>query len=101
MPSKYDRQRTVVKYSIEKRIWNTSHICHLTNLSKQTVIRYKKKLHETGGIADDSRSGRPPKITSRLRRQLAQIKRFNPREAAHTYAKELIIEMKAPSARAP
>ena len=86
MPSKYEPQRIVVKYFIEHGLTSTSDICRRTYLSKRPVNRYKKKLRETASIADSPRSGRPPKITSRLRRQLAQIKRRIPREAAHTYA---------------
>src|SRR3954453_5069716 len=86
MPSKYEPRRVVVKYLIEHGITSTSEICRRTNISKRSVIQYKKKLRETGSIADAYRPGRPPKITSRLRRQLAQIKRFQPREAARTYA---------------
>jgi transposase len=82
----YEPQRVVVKYFIEHGITSTSEICRRTNIPKRSVIQYKKKLRETGSIADAFRSGRPPKITSSLRRQLAQIKRFQPREAAHTYA---------------
>lgn len=48
--------------------------------------KYKKKLRETGRIEDVPRSGRPRKNNSHFRRQLAQIKQFQPREAAHTYA---------------
>src|SRR4051812_32465197 len=89
MPSKYDPQRVGIKYFIEPGITSTSEICHRTYIPKRSVIQYKKNLRETGSIADAYRSGRPPKITSRLRRQLSEIKRFHSREAAHTYAAQL------------
>ena len=40
-------------------------------------------------ILDAKRGGRPKKITSHLRKQLAQIKRHKPKAAAHEYAEEL------------
>jgi len=86
MPSMYDPSRIVVKYLVDKGIRSTSDICNRTGLSRSTVKRYKKKLREIGSTEDASRPGRPRKNTVHLRRQLAQMKRFQPREAAHTYA---------------
>jgi transposase len=89
MPSKFDDQRKTVKFFIERGIQSTSDICKRTGLSKSTVNDYKKKLKEYGTLDDLSRSGRPSKITSTLRRRLGQVKRHMPRAPAHALAKRV------------
>jgi transposase len=89
MPSKFDTQRTTVKYFLEHRIQSTSDICKRTGLKKGTVNRYKRKWREYGSLDDLSRSGRPSKITSTFRRRLGQVKRSMPRAPAHTLAKRM------------
>lgn len=50
---------------------------------------YFKKLREGESLADRPRPGQPPKLTSTLRRRLAQIKSKNPKMSARWYAREL------------
>ena len=82
MPNQRKEKRFVVKYFFDLGIRDAYTICSRTGLKKRFVNRTLKKLRETGNIEDAPRPGRPKKITTRLRRQLAQIKRKNPRKGA-------------------
>jgi transposase len=51
--------------------------------------RYFKRLRAGESLEDKHRPGRPAKLTSTLRRRLAQIKARNPKKSARWYAQEL------------
>ena len=89
MPKQRKEKRFVVKYFFDLGIRDAYTIHARTGLQKRFINRTLKKLRETGNIEDAPRPGRPKKVTTRLRRQLAQIKRKTPRKGAAYYAAEL------------
>jgi transposase len=89
MPKQRKEVRFVVKYFFDNGIRDSYTICAQTGLKKRYVNKILKKLRETGSVEDAPRPGRPRKVTLHLRRQLAQIKRKNPKKSARFYAGEL------------
>src|SRR5689334_18747178 len=89
MPKQRKEVRFVVKYFFDNGIRDSYTICARTGLKKRYVNKILKKLRETGSVEDAPRPGRPRKVTLHLRRQLAQIKRKNPKKSARFYAGEL------------
>jgi transposase len=82
-------RRTLAKSLFERGIRSPSLISKHCNIPYSTAKRYLKKLRHGDGLEDRPRSGRPPKLTSRLRRQLAQIKSRHPKKSAAYYAQSL------------
>lgn len=84
-----NESRILVKSQFDKGIKSPSLISKETGVPLRTVKRYLSSLISFGKILNAKPTGRPRKNTSHLRRQLAQIKRQQPRAAAHVYAEEL------------
>jgi len=82
-------RRTLAKSLFERGIRSPSLISKHCNIPYSTAERYLKKLRHGESLEDRPRSGRPPKLTSRLRRQLAQIKSRHPKKSAVYYAQSL------------
>jgi transposase len=55
----------------------------------KTAYRYIKRLNRGESLEDRPRAGRPRKLTSRLRRQLAQLKSKDPKKKAAFFARRL------------
>jgi transposase len=92
MPKQYKTRsegRILVKSLYDTGVTNPKAISKRSGVPLRTVYRYVDKLQSSGQITDAKRAGRPRKNTSRLRRQLGQIKRLKPRAAAHVYAADL------------
>jgi transposase len=85
----FDSRRTLAKSLFERGIHSPSLISKHSNISYSTAKRYLKKLRHRESLEDRPRPGRPPKLTSRLRRQLAQIKSRHPKKSAAYYAQSL------------
>ena len=85
----FSSRRTLAKSLFDQGIRSPSLISKHCKVSLSTALRYLKKLKHGGQLEDRPRSGRPPKLTSRLRRQLAQIKSRHPKKSAAYYAKYL------------
>lgn len=63
------------------------HKCY--GIPYSTAKRYLQKLRRGSNLDDRPRSGRPPKVTSRLRRQLSQLKSKSPNKPAAFFAHRL------------
>lgn len=93
--SKRDEARLLVKYQFDHGVRSASIISSRTSVPLSTVYDYLAKLKATGRIEDANRPGRPRKNTSRLRRQVAQIKRQTPRAPARVLAAKVSAKSKA------
>ena len=81
--------RTLAKSLFDRGIRSPSLISRECKISYATAKRYLKKLKAALSLEDQPRSERPRKLTSRLRRQLAQIKSRHPKKAAAFYTRYL------------
>lgn len=68
---------------------NATLASRLTGVKERTMQSYFARLRRGESLVDKPRSGRPPKLTATLRRQLGQIKSRDPLEDASFYAREL------------
>lgn len=68
---------------------NASLAARLTGAKKRTMQHLFKKLRAGESLEDKPRSGGPRKLTSALRRSLAQIKAKHPYKSARWYARKL------------
>lgn len=85
----FESRRTLAKSLFDRGIRSPSLISKYCHLSYATAKRYLKKLTQGKSLEDLPRTGRPRKLTSRLRRQLAQIKSRHPKKSAAFYARSL------------
>lgn len=88
--------RTLAKSLFDRGIRSPSLISKVCKISYATAKRYLKKLKGGVSLDDQPRPGRPRKLTSRLRRQLAQIKSRHPKKSAAFYARYLSKLNRAP-----
>lgn len=82
-------RRTLAKSLFDQGIRSPYLISKQCNIPYSTAKRYLKKLRCGESLEDRPRTGRPPKLTSRLRRQLAQIKSRHPKKSSAYYARYL------------
>ena len=78
-------------HALAKSLWrrgfrNASYAANVVGVSKRTMRLYFAKLRAGASLEARPRSGRPPKLTPRLRRSIAQIKKRHPFESASFYA---------------
>jgi transposase len=85
----FTSRRTLAKSLFDRGIRSPSLISKYSNIPYSTAKRYLKKLRYGESLKDRPRSGRPRKLTSRLRRQLAQIKSKHPNKSSTFYARSL------------
>ena len=72
--------------------WNQ--IVEKTGKDRKTVRRICKRVKETGSFKDKPRTGRPPKLNERDRRQITRILRKNPVKNAEAVRKEALSSLK-------
>jgi transposase len=82
-------RRTLAKSLFDQGIRSPSLISKYYDIPYSTAKRYLKRLKNGESLEDRPRSGRPRKLTSRLRRQLAQIKSKHPKKSSGFYARYL------------
>ena len=82
-------RRALAKSLFDQGIRSPSVISKRCHIHYSTAKRYLKKLRRKESLEDRPRSGRPRKLASRLRRQLAQIKSRHPKKSASYYAQYL------------
>src|SRR5512138_1179136 len=68
---------------------NAAIAARLTGVKERTMQHYFKKLRAGESLAHRPGAGRPRKLTSTLRRRLAQIKSKHPYKTARWYARRL------------
>lgn len=88
MPARVD-QRALVRSLFCRGVRNPSVIFKQWKVPYATARRYVRQLSRGESLEDKPRSGRPRKLTPRLRRQLSQLKRQYPKKKSTFFARLL------------
>lgn len=88
MPSRFD-QRALARSLFRRGIRSPTAYYKIWKIPYRTAARFIQKLKRGESLEDKPRTGRPRKLTPRLRRQLAQFKRIYPKKNSAFFARLL------------